>query len=26
MPAYVEEAYSKNQDIITDANPTLYKR
>jgi len=25
MPAYVEQAYSKNQDIITDANPTLYK-
>jgi len=26
MPAYVEQAYAENQDIITDANPTLYKR
>jgi spermidine synthase len=25
MPAYVEQAYVQNQEIITDAKPTLYK-
>jgi spermidine synthase len=25
MPAYVEQAYAQNQEIITDAKPTLYK-
>jgi len=24
MPAYVEQAYVQNQEIITDAKPTLY--
>ena len=24
MPAYVEEAYGQNQQIITDAKPSLY--